>query len=237
MDTSMHRLSAEKILAVWEAGLQQHSLDRALTLLVAASPETARDTLAKLSIAERDARLFQLRTLIFGPRAEGFAECPRCTERVEFPLDTAEFARPKQSTASTRELEVNGRRLRFRMPNSRDLAAAVAAPDHASALRLLLERCSGTTDVPDECAEAISAALLEAEPQAEILLRLTCPGCAHELDLPFDIAEFFWTEISAQARRILREIDTLARAYGWTEREILSLPAQRRQTYLEMLAA
>ena len=237
MDTPLQRLSAENILTVWEAGRQQHSLDRALTLLVAASPETARDALAELSIAERDARLLQLRTLIFGPRAEGFAECPRCTERVEFPLDTAEFARPKQSTASTHELEVHGRRLHFRLPNSRDLARVVTAPDYATALHLLLECCSGATGVPDECAEAISAAMLEADPQAEILLRLTCPSCMYEWDLPFDIAEFFWTEIAAQARQLLREIDTLARAYGWTESEILSLPAQRRRTYLEMLAA
>ena len=60
---------------------------------------------------------------------------------------------------------------------------------------------------------------------------------AHEWELLFDIAEFFWTEISAQAQRLLREIDALARAYGWTEHEILSLPAQRRQTYLELIAA
>jgi hypothetical protein len=79
--------------------------------------------------------------------------------------------------------------------------------------------------------------MLEADPQAEIILRLTCPACGHQWELLFDIADFFWTEIAVQAQRLLREIDTLARAYGWTEREILSLPAQRRQSYLEMLAA
>ena len=35
----MQALSAEKILAVWEAGRPQHDLDRALTMLAAASPE------------------------------------------------------------------------------------------------------------------------------------------------------------------------------------------------------
>jgi hypothetical protein len=55
--------------------------------------------------------------------------------------------------------------------------------------------------------------------------------------LLFDIGEFFWTEIAVQAQRLLREIDALARAYGWTEREILSLPGQRRQAYLELVAA
>lgn len=92
-------------------------------------------------------------------------------------------------------------------------------------------------DLPDETIEAVSRAMLEADPQAEITLHLTCPACGHEWDLLFDIVDFFWREISAQAQRLLREIDALARAYGWTEREILNLPAQRRQTYLEMLAA
>jgi hypothetical protein len=85
--------------------------------------------------------------------------------------------------------------------------------------------------------ETISQALLEADPQAEIRLDFTCPACAHEWELLFDIAEFFWTELSAQAQRLLREIDALARAYGWSEREILNLPAQRRQTYLELVTA
>jgi len=79
--------------------------------------------------------------------------------------------------------------------------------------------------------------MLEADPRAEITIRLTCPACSHEWDLLFDIADFFWTEIAAKGHRLLREIDVLARAYGWTEREILSLSAQRRQTYLELLAA
>jgi hypothetical protein len=89
----------------------------------------------------------------------------------------------------------------------------------------------------DETIVALSRAMLEVDPQAEITFHLTCPACAHEWDLLFDITDFFWTEISVQAQRLLREIDALARAYGWTEREILNLPAQRRQTYLEMLAA
>ena len=136
----MQRLSAEKILAVWEAGRPQHALDRALTILAAASPEASREALADLSIGERDARLLQLRALVLGPRAEGFAECPRCAERVEFPLDTAAFAAPGgtrfRASAWRRdhEIETNGRTIRFRLPTSRDLAPVVTAPDSSEAL-------------------------------------------------------------------------------------------------------
>jgi len=297
----MQRLSAEKILAVWEAGRPQHALDRALTILAAASPGASRAALADLSIGERDTLLLQLRALIFGPHAEGFAECPRCAERVEFPLAAVAFAPRAEGRASARpvngsteqEVEVDGMRFHFRLPTSRDLAEVVTAPDSSQALRRLVECCilppnenhpvchpeprrrRGTSqsvpdhtsfeldprasdvrflrktqdnalrqprddrkrELPNEVIEAISRAMLEADPAAEITLRLTCPACGHQWDLLFDIAEFFWTEISAQAQRLLREIDALARAYGWTEREILSLPAQRRQTYLELVAA
>jgi hypothetical protein len=260
MEIPMQRLSAEKILAVWEAGRLQHALDRALTILAAASPEASREALAELTIGERDARLLQLRALVLGAHAEGFAECPRCSERVEFPLDTEAFTPRPEGRAPTRpdsseELEINGRTIRFRLPTSRDLAQVVAASNSAQGLRHLVTSCIFTPndsdshddghpgyhdrerELPDKTIAAIGEAMLEADPRAEIQFRVICPACAHEWALIFDIAEFFWTELSAQAQRLLREIDTLARAYGWTEREILSLPAQRRQTYLEMLAA
>jgi len=251
MEQPTQSLSPAQILALWETGRPQHALDRALTILAAASPGATRAALADLPIGERDARLLRFRALVFGPRGEGFAECPQCAERIEFPLDVASVAldEPKlvppeghaaacPGTVPTHyEKETNGTTLRFRLPTSRDLAGVVAAPDNEEALRLLVERCVGKEDLPDETIEALSRVMLEADPRAEITLRLTCPACAHEWNLLFEIAEFFWREISAQAQRLLREIDTLARAYGWTEREILGLSAQRRQTYLELLAA
>jgi hypothetical protein len=70
-----------------------------------------------------------------------------------------------------------------------------------------------------------------------VLLGLHCPLCSHSWQALFDIASFFWTEISAHARRLLREVDALARAYGWSEAEILGLSASRRQAYLELIGS
>ena len=239
----MQRLSAEKILAVWEAGRSQHALDRSLTIIAAASPGASRAALADLSIGERDARLLQLRALVLGPRAEGFAECPRLRRAGR--ISTRYRATFAEGRASARppgvpalhETETNGNRISFRLPTSRDLAEAVAASDSSLALRALVERCAGQADLPNETVEAVSRVMLAADPTAEITLRLfvrlvTIVGNCFSI-----LREFFWTEIAAQAQRLLREIDALARAYGWTEREILSLPAQRRQAYLELVAA
>jgi hypothetical protein len=243
----MQTLSPEKILAVWDTGRNQHELDRALTLLAAGSPELSRDELAALNIGERDARLLRLRTLVLGPRATAFVECPECAARLEFPVDTAAFMQPRNQTAAeAHEIDVDGTHVRFRLPTSRDLAEVVAAPDEAHGLRLLVERCvievngdvaDRSRDLPSGIVEALSRAMLGADPQAEITLALKCPDCAHEWQMLFDIADFFWNELAAQARRLLREIDTIARAYGWSEREILNLSARRRQSYLELIAS
>jgi hypothetical protein len=40
-----------------------------------------------------------------------------------------------------------------------------------------------------------------------------------------------------KARRILQQVDALARVYGWNEAEILSLSQKRRQRYLEFIAS
>jgi hypothetical protein len=233
--------SPEKILALWETGRPQHELDRALTLLAAASPGLSREELASLTIGERDARLLRLRTLVLGASANGFAQCPECAERVEFPIDTAALAQPKEVSARPLEIVANGTRVRFRLPNSRDLAEVVAAPDARQALRSLVELCvispPSPNELPNKTVNALSAAMLEADPQAEIALVLECPSCGHRWQALFDIADFFWNELAAIARRLLREIDVLARAYGWSEREILRLPARRRQTYLELITA
>ena len=76
----------------------------------------------------------------------------------------------------------------------------------------------------------------QSDPQAEIQLHLTCPACSRSWSVLFDIVSFFWSEICVQAKRLLREVHTLARVYGWREAEILSMSTARRQLYLEMVS-
>jgi len=241
MEQLTRSLSPETILDVWEAGRQQHDLDRALMLLAAAHPELSRDELADLTIGERDAQLLRVRMAMFGGSAGGTSECPQCRERVEFSLDTRTLADTGKFAEPAREIKVNRTCVRFRLPTSRDLAEAVMAPDQSCGVRRLIERCVIEPRLPEELSddfvEALSHAMAKADPLAEIIISLGCPNCGKHWELLFDIGDFFWNEITAQAHRLVYEIDALARAYGWTEREILNLPAQRRRTYLEMLTA
>ena len=239
----MRALSPAEVLTAWETGDAQHALDRALTLLMA-STGMSRAELADLSIGERDARLLRLRALMLGPAAAGFAVCPKCGELVEFSVDTEAFTvfnRRPASVGMNHTFTLAGASVQFRLPTSRDLAEAVAAPDARRGLQRLVDRCvvtaNGSGELPPETVEAIGRAMAEVDPQAEILLALDCPGCGQGWEALFDVAAFFWDELAAQARRLLHEIDAIARAYGWTEREILGLSARRRQSYLALLGA
>jgi hypothetical protein len=49
-----------------------------------------------------------------------------------------------------------------------------------------------------------------------------------------DVAAFVWAEIESEARRLLLEVDVLARRYGWSERDILDMSPIRRYQYLEL---
>ena len=60
------RISAAKLLQVWERGQLQAPVEKALTLLAAAYPDATRESLATLSIGERDSGLLSLREQLFG---------------------------------------------------------------------------------------------------------------------------------------------------------------------------
>jgi hypothetical protein len=95
--------------------------------------------------------------------------------------------------------------------------------------------CVGADELPDAVTEAIAEAMAGADPQADVQVALTCPACARRWDAVFDVAEFLWREIDAWAKRVLDEVHILASAYGWSEGEILSMSAARRERYVSMV--
>jgi hypothetical protein len=73
------------------------------------------------------------------------------------------------------------------------------------------------------------------DPQADIRIALTCPQCGHGWNAQFDISGYLWTEIDQWAHQTLNAVHRLARAYGWSERDILELSPVRRQLYLGLI--
>jgi hypothetical protein len=232
-------LPAAELLACWEQCLAQPPLQRALTLLGAASPETAPDTLEGFSIGQRDAGLLAFRAWTFGRQLNCLASCPACAEQLELAFDIGDIWAPADAPPEALSASIAGYTLRFRLPNSLDLAAIADCGDLPARRRLLLERCllaaerdgdqAAAADLPADVVRAMAESMAQADPQADVQLALACPGCGHQWQAGFDIESFIWSEIKAWAARALREVHTLATAYCWSESEILALSPLRRQ--------
>jgi hypothetical protein len=251
-------LSEQDILSIWEFGLRQHPVDRALTVLAVANPSLSRAHLLASSVGQRDMALLAIREQVFGASFASYAECPQCRAALEFAFSANDIrvgAAPETNDGQVLTFECDGYTLEARLPDSADQLAIVGCGDVASARTLLLQRCivssayqrvamdakntkdaKDTDGLPESVIAALGEAMVERDPQAEIRLKLICPSCDHQWFAVFDILTFLWQEITTHARRILRDVHVLASAYGWSESEILALSAMRRRFYLEMVA-
>jgi hypothetical protein len=238
----MRALSSPDFLDLWERGYGLHPVDQGLLALSAALPAESPEGLADWPLGRRNRALVRLRCSCFGPRLKAWTSCKGCAEKLEFELDGEAWGASVwgNSLDQIKPIVVKGRS--FRPPTSRDLARTVGAADLSSAIRRLLIGClMDAADSLEELAEEdlreIGEQMAAADPQAETRLTLHCPECGKQWEESLDIVGFFWAEIEARAKRVLFEIHTLASAYGWSEREILSLSEPRRALYLERVLA
>jgi hypothetical protein len=165
------------------------------------------------------------------------------------------------AAAAQHETGAHGLRVAFRLPTMGDLLAlaggqgakdGAAADDEGEsgerpATRgdlALISRCvvdvrdeNGNplpaTALPAEAEAALAERIAELDPGADMTFAVSCIDCGAPWQPALDMGGFLWRELSALARRLLHEVHVLASRYGWTEREILSLGARRRQAYLE----
>jgi hypothetical protein len=175
--------------------------------------------------------LLELRRAAFGPRLAALVACERCAAPLEIALDADALA----AAFGTQGLDANADAFPLRAPTVRDLAAVAAERDAEAAARVLLARCAdGVVGLAP--LEEIERRLEALDPAADIALDVTCDACGHAWRASLDVAAFLWTEVAARAAAILADVHRLARAYGWTEREILDLGPHRRAVYLELCA-
>ena len=224
----MPELSATATLDLWQAVEGRDLVGRSLALAAASGRDL--DELAALPLGQRDALLLELHA---GEALAATAACPACGEQAEFAVDARELLARGQSATEPVPVES----VVWRSPDSRDVAAAAATGDAEAAERVLLERCAGSADLPAEVRAAVAQAMAEADPLAEVLVDVSCPACGEGFVADVDVPGFVWAELQARARRLLREVDVLARAYGWTEAEVLALGDRRRSAYLELAEA
>ncbi len=238
----MQALTAPEVVRLWEQGATEPPAARSVALLAAACPDA---DVEALTIGELDGRLLELWELTFGPRLDGFVECPACAEALEFALDTTDLRSAQAADSGTQLLTEAAWEIELRPLTGGDLAAAARAGSPSEGRRTLLERCVvaarherdevEAASLPEEIVELIAERLEASDPQAEIRISLVCPSCRHAWSALLDIGMFLWAELGGEARRVLTEVHTLASAYGWRESDVLALGPARRQFYLEAI--
>jgi hypothetical protein len=238
----MRAFSNAEFLSLWEDGRPLHSLDRGLLAIRALGSGPGAGNAADWPLGHRNLALAQLHRDCFGPQLQGWTECSRCGEKLEFQLDCLSLIE-RQLHVSNEPVVVNG--CAFRAPTSRDLARIAGERDPESAASLLIEACrlpigveeSSSPDWSPIDLEELNAKMTEADPLSEILLSFECPVCRTAREQALDLPEFIWAELEAFAKRLLYEIHVLASAYGWSEDRILALSDSRRALYLQMVQA
>jgi hypothetical protein len=221
------------LLDLWEDCARARPIDRALLLLHGLAGDGGGEDPAGLPIGLRDARLLHERMARFGHGGEAVVDCPACHERMAFPLDLAALADAAPPAPPDAVVDCAGGR--YRLPTSRDLAAAVALPVPREALARLC-RIEGDGPLDDAALDALDDAFAAADPAAAIDLALACAACGHAFTAPFDAAEALWTDLSRHAARTLDEVHRLASAYGWSEAQVLAVPPARRSWYLQRVS-
>jgi hypothetical protein len=244
----MQTLGAERLLHLWEQAEPLRPMQRALTLAETAGADP--EALRTQPVGRTNAAMLELRENLLGASLAATASCPACEAVTEFSLDAAVLRHLPVGPASARqaagEITVD-----WRAPTPDDLIAVASEPVPESALR---QRClavaaatdpnslGASTDRPDdverlpvELVERAEQAMAAADPLAEVLVALTCPECEATFDADLDLGGFVWAEVDARARRLLHEVDVLARAYGWSEHEVLALSEHRRASYLRIV--
>jgi hypothetical protein len=212
------------------------------------------ETVASLTVGDREALLLHLRRLTLGDRLQCVLRCPApaCGERMDLDLDVRELLLPPYPDPAPRHdvaIEASGTpwRVRFRLPTGGDqeAAAPLVRSDLAAAIALILRRCIAeivredgelAANIPAAVADPLAARMAELDPQAELTLQLNCPVCGAQFSTQLDAATYLFQELTGAKVGLWHEVHLLALYYHWSETEILRLTRQKRRLYLGLLA-
>ena len=186
--------------------------------------------------------LLQIACTIDGDTMWLFPACARCASNFDIHIDRHEL--PVQRAGDGfpfATVEIRAQRAVFRVPTGADERWIAQCTEPVSE-RDLLGRCLVSVNdtpashdfiktlAPDDIA-AVEAALDRVAPDVSSRLAATCPECAHQQVVEFDVTALQHLSID----RIVDDVHTLASHYHWNEADILSLPREWRFRYLSCI--
>jgi hypothetical protein len=168
---------------------------------------------------------------------------PGCRELLEVPLSLAALAALHDEHAARDTLGAPGDgaagALTLRRPTGDDLRRwhAILSPANGSFGPPAILRDLVVAGRLPENSVSLADALEAFDPLLAFAFTMTCPACGSTADHALDLEALALTRLQARQTLLQREIHRLALAYGWTESEILAVPASRRSRYLKFIDA
>lgn len=191
----------------------------------------------ELTAPERDRVLAEVHVRNYGDRIQSEPRCAACGVRFDVDFRLSELIDSTWPTPPPRQFDVDDARC-LRVPNGAD-ELAVRRLAGSEALEALAARCTiararGSQSSPAIPVADMSALLEEAAPVLDLELGASCPECSAHNQLGFRIQSYLLQRLLAERRQLPGQLDRLARAYGWSATEILSLPRTTRIQLVEL---
>jgi len=195
-------------------------------------------TLDQLALSDRDRLLAAVHRHHFGEAVEARLDCSSCGKAMELGFELADMeASLAAETTADRQADGSYRLsegVRFRLPTLRDVWSEVPA-EPAAAARALLVRCLLEGD-PDRDGPSVERAMEGLAPLLDRELEATCPECGTAQRCRFEIGAYLAACLARERRWLHHEVHRMAKAYGWSLDEILSLPRSDRRAYVRLIA-
>jgi len=138
----LQTLSPNEILNIWERCFYLHPVDRALIIILHSYPEMTFEEIAKYSILKRDICLFDIYRKNYGSLLRCFSTCPLCKEKLEFNIASEDIlSKQNEIKEDPVSFTVKDNYIKFRLPNSLDLASAALCENALTARNELIKKC------------------------------------------------------------------------------------------------
>jgi len=173
-----------------------------------------------------------------------------CQKKMDIEITLKELTQIQKPTYDRQEVDVqkDGLRLRMRRPTGRDQrnwlkqkfssqeeAMNVALDDLSLAGNELSDSGKTLLSTNKDILQAVERALDEIDPLINLEYNITCPECQKSGNYAIKLEEWAYKKLKSYQDYLIQTIHLLAKAYHWSEEEILTLPAWRRKMYLGML--
>ena len=158
---------------------------------------------------------------------------------VSLPIVELEALHDQQAANETLALTSIEAPLTLRRPTGNDLRrwqTAGTASDDPARQQMMLRDLIVSGTAPGNF-PPLDDALETFDPLLAFTLSAVCPACRGSTTHQIDLERMALMSLRTRQTRLLQEIHQLARAYGWTEEEVLAVPSSRRLRYLELVEA